>query len=231
MSLLCTWNGFSNRSFLTRLVCWIDHPAFDSFIDLYRFFSSIIIYLDQNFILVCCTAIFISALLCSVHMDAVHISSVHFLCCPQAVLFYVLGSSGLQYGCEAVPSVTEQWRATGRPFVSQSTCAVSALGPPVLLLWGLGEGVGVLPVQCKGWMGGNLILWQISSSQEPKLSHLCPRALWLLFLAPARLPSSPSPKPHLPCLWALPATRLTRGGWIGFGREKAFWVGVSRIHL
>lgn len=41
-----------------------------------------------------------------------------------------------------------------------------------------------------------MILWRISSSQETKLSHLCPGAIWALSPGPARPPGSQSPKPH-----------------------------------
>ena len=41
-----------------------------------------------------------------------------------------------------------------------------------------------------------MILWRISSSQETKLSHLCPGAIRALSPGPARAPASQSPKPH-----------------------------------
>lgn len=92
---------------------------------------------------VCCTAVFLSALLCSVHMDTFHTSPVHFLCYATGQVLYVLGSFGLQCGHGAAPSVRERWWATGRLFVSQSLCCLSPQ-PSCSALLGFGGEVGVV---------------------------------------------------------------------------------------
>ena len=76
-----------------------------------------------------------------------------------------------------------------------------------------------------------MILWRISSSQETKLSHLCPGAIRALSPGPARAPGSQSPKPHQRQPFVHRQPLDSRGGWIGFGREKVFRVSLSGTHL
>ena len=224
----CSWLNFPNSIGL------LDRPPSLQLIYWTCGSFSSVVFLGQDFARMCvldkdlpkCSSVFC-------HMDTstrvLHI----FFATPQARFFYVLGSFGLQGDHGAVPSVTGRWWVTGRLFVSQSPFAVSALGPAVLLLWGLGERWGRSSYVVWGmdrWE--SMVLWRISSSQETKLSHLCPGALWALSPGPARPPVvRVSNLTSRSCLCTVPATGLTRGGWIGFGRKKVFRVGLSRMHL
>lgn len=149
----------------------------------------------------CCTAVFISAPLGSVHMDAFHTRSVHFLCCPQAVLFYALGLFGLQWWLCGSPSSDGAVMCSRQVacfpaslccFSPQHTCSVP------LGLWRGGQ-VFLCSVRVAGW--DFLILWRINSSQDSTLFHLHSRALWPFFPASARQPRSPSPKPPCSSCW------------------------------
>ena len=154
-----------------------------------------------------------------------------FFATPQARFFYVLGSSGLQSGHGAVPSVMEQWWATGRLFVTQSLFAVSALSPAVLLFWGLGEKWGWSSYVWGMDRWESMILWRISSSQETKLSHLCPGAIRALSPGPARAPASQSPKPHQRQPFVHHASHWTQEvGGLDLG-EKVLRVSLSETYL
>ena len=69
----------------------------------------------------------------------------------------------------------------------------------------------------------SMILWRISSSQETKLSHLCPGAIWALSPGPARPPGSQSPKPHQRQPFVHRASHWTREvGGLDLGERKYF---------
>ena len=103
----------------------------------------------------CYTAVFLSALLCSVHMDTFHTSSVHVLCHPTGQVLFCAGLMWAPVRPWGSPISDGAVGATGGLFGSQSPFSVSALSPAVLRLWSLGESWGGLPMY-EEWAGGNL---------------------------------------------------------------------------